>query len=437
MNKKLVWPLASLCSVPFIMVLGNSMLIPVLPKIREVLDLTQLQTGLLITAFSVPAGIVIAFVGVLSDRVGRRTIIAPSLILYGVAGALAGLAAVLLEHPYWAILGARVLQGIGAAGTAPVAMALVGDLFQSQERSKALGAIEASNGLGKVLSPVLGAGAALLAWYVPFFVYAALSVPAAVGVWLLCPKEQQKQPPPPLNQYFKDLGQVFREKPGSLIACYLAGGLILFTLFGMLFYFSDRLETVYRYQGLIKGILLAVPVTVMTLTSLLTGVILQKKVNYLKAATVAGLALLTLSLALLLPAKGQPLLTAGLVSLLGLGNGFALPALNTMITSAAAGKTRGLVTSLYGAVRFIGVALGPPVVGCLMRWGPKAVYLPVAGATALTTGVLWLFLDDRQMRPPSQDGQGKGAKDQAAKSQAAKDQAPKKEGPQGGPAPQQ
>ncbi|MDI6870872.1 MAG: MFS transporter [Bacillota bacterium] len=404
MDKKLTVPLAALCTVPFIMVLGNSMLIPVLPGIRAVLHLTQLQTGLLITAFSVPAGIVIALIGILSDRVGRRTVIGPSLLIYGLAGALAGLAAVALHRPYAAILGARVLQGLGAAGTAPVAMALVGDLFQSRERSKALGYLEASNGLGKVLSPVLGAGAALLSWYAPFFVYAVLAVPAAFGVWLLCPKEQDKQPPPPFRQYFTDLTQVFQKKPGSLAACYLAGGLILFTLFGMLFYFSDRLETVYHYRGLVKGLLLALPVAAMTLTSFATGAFLQKRAHLLKGSTALGLGLVAASLVLLVAAQAKPFLTAALVTALGVGNGFALPALNTMVTSAAAGKTRGMVTSLYGAVRFLGVALGPPAVGWLMQWGPKMVYWPVAAAAALTTAAVLLLLDDRQVRPPSPGG---------------------------------
>lgn len=406
MDKKLIGPLASLCTVPFIMVLGNSMLIPVLPKIREVLHVSQLQVGLLITAFSVPAGLVIAFVGVLSDRIGRRNVMAPSLLLYGAAGALAGLAAVALRRPYYPIFGARILQGIGAAGTAPVAMALVGDLFQSKQRTTALGYVEAANGLGKVLSPVLGAGAALVSWYFPFFVYAVLAVPAALAVWFLCPKPPQNQKPPSLRQYLTDLGQTFRQKPGSLISCYLAGGVILFTLFGMLFYFSDRLETVYHYKGLLKGILLAIPVAAMTVTSLTIGTLLQKRDKLLKGSTALGLSLVTASLVLLELVQAKPLWTAAFVTTLGLGNGFALPALNTMVTSAAAGQTRGLVTSLYGAVRFIGVALGPPLIGWLMKWGPRAVYWPVAGLAGLSLLVLLLLLNDRQVRPPAQKSKG-------------------------------
>ena len=79
MKSKNILPFAVLCSVPFVMVLGNSMLIPVLPKIKSALDLSQVQTGLIITAFSVPAGLVILFVGILSDRIGRKDEFSPAL----------------------------------------------------------------------------------------------------------------------------------------------------------------------------------------------------------------------------------------------------------------------------------------------------------------------------------------------------------------------
>ncbi|HQE06619.1 MAG TPA: MFS transporter, partial [Tepidanaerobacteraceae bacterium] len=79
-----------LCLVPFIMVLGNSMLIPVLPKIKKAVDINQFQVGLMVTAFSVPAGIVIPLAGILSDQVGRRKVMAPALIVYGAGGIMAG-----------------------------------------------------------------------------------------------------------------------------------------------------------------------------------------------------------------------------------------------------------------------------------------------------------------------------------------------------------
>ncbi|NMA71676.1 MAG: MFS transporter, partial [Firmicutes bacterium] len=85
-----LWALAALCSVPFVMVLGNSMLIPVLPAMGHALDVSPVQVGLLITAFSVPAGLLIPLAGALADRYGRKIIMVPALMLYGLGGLLAG-----------------------------------------------------------------------------------------------------------------------------------------------------------------------------------------------------------------------------------------------------------------------------------------------------------------------------------------------------------
>ena len=125
-----------LSTVPFLMVLGNSMLIPEFPAIKSALNITQFQVGLLITFFSAPAALAIPFLGYLSDRVGRKVIIIPALIFYGLGGVVSGLSAAFIKDPYFIILTGRVIQGIGAAGTAPIAMALAGDLFETGERSE-------------------------------------------------------------------------------------------------------------------------------------------------------------------------------------------------------------------------------------------------------------------------------------------------------------
>ena len=171
-----------LCLVPFIMVLGNSMLIPVLPKIKKAVDINQFQVGLMVTAFSVPAGIVIPLAGILSDQVGRRKVMAPALIVYGAGGIMAGAASLIFDKPFWGIMAGRIIQGIGAGGTYQLAMAMAGDVFKTQERVLALGLLEASNGLGKVVSPILGAGFALISWFFPFFAYGFLAIPAGFAI---------------------------------------------------------------------------------------------------------------------------------------------------------------------------------------------------------------------------------------------------------------
>lgn len=115
------------------MTLGNSMLIPVLPTIEKELGISSVQASLLITVYSIVAIIFIPLAGYLSDHIGRKQVIIPSLILAGLGGALAGFAAWKFDSAYSWILIGRLLQGIGAAGAAPIAFPLVGDLFTSEK----------------------------------------------------------------------------------------------------------------------------------------------------------------------------------------------------------------------------------------------------------------------------------------------------------------
>src|SRR5699024_6212452 len=103
-------------------------------------------------------------------------------------GLLAGFAAASFNSYAWLIVG-RIVEGIGAAGTAPIAMALAGDLFKGGEQSSVLGIIEASNGFGKVLSPILGSLFGLLVWYSVFFAFSGICL-IAIGLTWLCVKEK-------------------------------------------------------------------------------------------------------------------------------------------------------------------------------------------------------------------------------------------------------
>ena len=82
--------IALLAAVPFMMVLGNSMLFPVFPRMQAALSLSGLQTSLVVTAFSVPAGLLIPLAGYLSDRYGRKPVMAPALVIFGIGALVAG-----------------------------------------------------------------------------------------------------------------------------------------------------------------------------------------------------------------------------------------------------------------------------------------------------------------------------------------------------------
>jgi len=374
--------LFSLSLVPLIMVLGNSMIIPILPTIENTYDLSKVQTSLIITLFSVPAGLVIPFAGILSDRIGRKKIIIPGLLTYGLGGVIAGGAVLFLKQPYWLLLTGRIIQGIGAAGTAPIAMALISDLYKKEERSQALGVIESSNAFGKVISPILGSTLALITWYSLFFFFPILTVPAAlaIGKWV---KEKEVKEAKPLKKYGKEIIKVFKTEGKWLVVAFFAGAAALFTLFGILFFLSDILEKNYQVDGIIKGLFLAIPLLSLCGTSLWTGHFIQKHMGFMKSFVVGGL-ITTGLIAIPLPYVTNRWVLISLLFVGGIGSGLVLPCLNTMITSTVGKEERGIITSLYGSIRFLGVAAGPPVFGKLMDqkfilfWGLTGLCLLIA-----------------------------------------------------------
>lgn len=369
-------------SIPLIMTLGNSMLIPILPQMKSTLHLSQLQTSLTITVFSIAAAIFIPILGYLSDRFSRKIIILPALILYGIGGLLAGFGASALSHSYVWILIGRTLQGIGAAGTAPIAMALTGDLFKGGEQSRVLGIVEASNGLGKVLSPILGSLLGLLAWFAVFYAFPAICLVSILLTWIFIKEKRNRQAPPPFGKYVRGLLSVFKHEGRWLFTTYLAGATCLFTLFGILFYLSDMLEKDYNIDGVGKGFILAIPLLVMGTTSYITGSKIGKNLVTMKTLIVLGFMLMTISYGLLtLFDKLVPFLIV--LSISSVGTGLVLPCINSLITGSVGKERRGFVTSLYGSVRFIGVAVGPPIFTRLMDWSKVGMFISLSALTLL------------------------------------------------------
>src|SRR5699024_106088 len=151
MNEKKTLDLFAVASVPLVMTLGNSMLIPVLPMMENELGISPFQSSLIITVYSLIAIVLIPIAGYLSDRFGRKKIIVPSLIITAIGGLVSGLAAMLMNESFILILIGRIIQGIGASGTFPVVLPLIGDMYKEDQKvSAGLGMVETSNTIGKV-----------------------------------------------------------------------------------------------------------------------------------------------------------------------------------------------------------------------------------------------------------------------------------------------
>ncbi|MTW88066.1 MFS transporter [Virgibacillus dakarensis] len=385
MEEKKKLDLLSIASVPLVMTLGNSMLIPVLPMMEKELKITSFESSLIITVYSIIAIILIPVTGYLSDRFGRKKVMIPSLIITAIGGLISGLTAMLLENSYYWILIGRFIQGIGASGAFPVVLPLIGDMFKDDRKvSSSLGLVETSNTAGKVLSPVIGAILAMIVWYVPLLAIPVFSFISLILVFFLLKAPKQQENPVAFREFLNTTKKLLAEKGRWLYAIFVIGGILMYVLFGVLFYLSTLLEDTYNITGVMKGLILAVPLLALSSASFLTGKKIGKNKQVMKWLSFSGCLLLSCSVFVISFSEHIDLLIGSLI-FSGIGIGITLPCLDTFITGGIEKEQRGTISSIYSSMRFIGVALGPPLFAVIIKTSHQILFLSTAGVCVVAS----------------------------------------------------
>ncbi|MBM7693400.1 ACDE family multidrug resistance protein [Peribacillus deserti] len=386
------WCLISMASIPLIMTLGNSMLIPVLPILERRVNISPFQSSLIITSYSIASIFLIPVAGYLSDRIGRKRVIVPSLIIVMAGGLVSAWASWRMADPFWTIIVGRILQGVGAAGAAPIVMPLVGDLYKKEdEASSCLGIIETSNTAGKVLSPILGSALAAWVWFLPFFsitIFSAISV-IMVLFFIKAPKTMDK--PKKITEFISNTKEIFKQEGRWLYTIFFIGCFAMFILFAVQFFLSQELETKYHAKGINKGLLLAIPLAFLCISSYITGRKIKGDKKLMKKLIYIGLMILSVSIAFTSQFDNLIILLA-VTSIFGASIGLLLPTLDALITENIEKEERGTITSFYSSARFIGVAVGPPVMAFLLKNNPLWGFIGSALAGLLLVFVVKKFI---------------------------------------------
>lgn len=396
-----------MASIPLVMTLGNSMLIPVLPIFEKEVGITSFQTSMIITSYSIASIFLIPVAGYLSDRFGRKVVILPSLLIALIGGLVAGFASWKMDDPFtWIIIG-RVLQGIGAAGAAPIILPLVGDLYKDDDEktSSCLGLIETSNTFGKVLSPILGALFAAYLWYLPFFSISVFSLISIVLVLFFIKVPKKKEEPVALSAFIQSTKKIFKQEGKWIFTVFLVGIYIMLILFAVLFFLSDSLEKTHGLYGVKKGFVLAIPLLALCISSFITGRKIKGELKVMKVIMTVGLILMSISVALIGFVDQRLVLLLAVSSFLGLSIGALLPTMDALITENIEKEERGTISSFYSSSRFIGVAAGPPLMAVLMK---SLLNVSLIGAGIL--GILMFLLVLIFIKPEKSGSTEKGGK---------------------------
>nr|WP_277819740.1 MFS transporter [Arthrobacter bussei] len=181
-SRRLGLALLVVASAQLMLVLDDSIANIALPSIQNELGITPASLPWVINAYILAFGGLLLFGGRLGDLFGRRRILQIGIGLFTLSSLVAGLA------PAGPVLvAARAVQGLGAALTAPNALALITTTFPAGEaRNKALALYGAMSGLGVTVGLLLGGVLkGTLGWRWVFFINLPIGLALLAGTRIL------------------------------------------------------------------------------------------------------------------------------------------------------------------------------------------------------------------------------------------------------------
>src|SRR6266702_6450345 len=188
-ERKLGLALLVIKAAQLMLVLDNTIMNVALPSIQSALRLAPSDLNWVITAYALAFGGLLLVGGRAGDLFGRRRVFRIGLVVFTLASLLGGFAPSAAT-----LIGARVVQGVGAAIAAPTALSLLATTFPAgAPRNKALGVYGAMGGLGSVVGLLLGGALTeYLSWRWVLFINAPIAVLVLIGTGVLVPGDTER-----------------------------------------------------------------------------------------------------------------------------------------------------------------------------------------------------------------------------------------------------
>ena len=368
-------------AVTLMAVLGVASIAPAFPSIRTNLKIDDGQIGWLITYFTFPGIILSPFMGILADRLGRKNVLVPSLILFAIAGG-----ACTFTKNFQVLLLLRFLQGIGAASLGSVNVTIVGDLYNGKRRIEAMGYNASILSIGTAAYPALGGLLAHWGWQFPFLL-PLLALPVAFFVIL-----KLKNPEPDehieLRRYLFNTWKNIN-KP-DVWALFTISVLIFVVLYGAhITYFPMMMVDRFTKNTVVIGMFMSGFSVFTAITSSQ-----MKKINSVitvRTQLMIGFALYFITMLILANTYSWILLLVPVITF-GIGHGIVIPAVQNLLVSYAPMKERAGFMSINTMVLRIGQTLGPLIMGLLYLAGGISLAFLGGAIAALFMFLIILFI---------------------------------------------
>jgi MFS family permease len=244
--------------------LSNAAIAPAIPDIRDHFGQSDSASVFILMSVHAPGLFMASIIGVAADRYGRRTVIVPCLVIFGIGGLLSMAAA-----NFTMLIGARLLQGIGSAAFVNLAVVIIGDNYTGVERTRVLGRNSMAITAGIAIIPAVGGFLdEAFGWRGPF-VLTALPLLVAVAAAKVLRNDRPEITTSFRRQLTAARGQVRRPEVKFLLLIAFMGYVMFFG--ASVTALPLHLEKQYNAGPSIRGLILASPAAGSVCMALLLG----------------------------------------------------------------------------------------------------------------------------------------------------------------------
>jgi MFS family permease len=374
----------SLASIFALRMLGLFMIMPVFSIYARTIPGGDnvFLVGIALGAYGVTQSLLYIFYGWVSDKLGRKPVIAFGLIVFAIGSFVAAFG----HSMTWIIVG-RVIQGMGAVSSAVIAF--IADLTSDENRTKAMAMVGGSIGVSFAVAIV---GAPIVFQWVGmsglFTVIGFLSIVAVgVVVWIV-----PDAPAPPVH-----VKAPFAEVLHNVELLRLNFGvLVLHATQTALFLVVPR---ILEAGGLpvASHWKIYLPVMGLAFVMMVPAIIAAEKRGKMKIVMVSAIALILIGQLLLGAAPHTLWSVAGILFVYFLGFNVLEASQPSLVSKLAPGTRKGAAAGVYNTTQSIGLALGGVLGGWLLKVdGQSAVFFACSGLV-----LAWLIVA-ANMKPPPQ-----------------------------------
>ncbi|MEW9697898.1 MFS transporter [Paenibacillus sp. SI8] len=358
--------------------IGFGIIIPVLPEVVKGAG-AEYHNALLLSVYSAASFLMSPIWGAVSDRIGRRPIILIGLIGFCISFLIFGFA----NDHLWVMYVSRIFGGLFSGAATACAVAYVADITTAENRTKGMGMVGMSIGLGFIFGPALGGILSRWGTYLPFFVASGLALASFIFAFAIL-KESL-----PVDKR----ASVKEQKPSRWTAfsgaskyLYVLSFFVSFTLAG--------LEATLQYFQMAKIQATPFDIGMMFLASGIVGALIQGGV--VRRLVKNGAEQRVIAIGLVLSAAGfflllysSSVLTAAIyLSVFGAGNALIRPCVTSLITQRTK-VGQGVATGLNSSMDSLGRIAGPLLGGAVYAIAHSLPFL-IGGVLCLAATLLLL-----------------------------------------------